>query len=556
MKHRHAQGAFAMLTGFFILVSNLQAQVPANPARIGLVQDWTQHHIVFSRDALMKNPGLASREPRILHQAMQRWQSVRPQVSGDASTAASVTEPQRDWNVSLGLGRIAPNMFPAKYSFDPGAAPDCTNDFVVFGLNRVGAGNQANLVAFNNLYAGSSPTGICGAAPTFLFAYNISTVTAGRILNSPALSLDGKKIAFVETGNIAGSSRAIFHVVTWASGAGNGTSATLPAVPGVGNSASMTSLTIAVALDTRSAPWVDYNTDIAYVGADDGRIYKITGVFKGTPALAPAPWPVTVSANVRASSPVLDKNLGLVLVGSQNGTFHSITTDGNTVKTLVVGRSGATNPGILAAPIVDVSNGTSFVVSANDGTSGVLVEVDSATMTQLAKGRIGVASHSGTAISLFQPAFSDAYFNDPTTGTARLCGTGAADNTPWQYAFGGFSLVGGKYVMNTTPVFSQQLLTSATARCTGWTEFFNPNVGAGGTDFFFFGLTADCTGAGTSGCVVVRNGDGSLTTANITGGPTGIVVDNFSTAAQASSIYFTGAQVPNLAYKLTQSGLQ
>lgn len=556
MKHRLAYGSFTTLAWFLVFVSSLQAQPPANPARTGLVQDWTQHHLVFSRDALLKNPSLISREPRIAHQVMQRWQSARPQVSGDTLGASGLAAPQRDWNVSLGLGRIAPNMFPSKYSFDSGAAPDCANDYVVFGLNHVGNVNQANLVAFNNLYSGSSPAGICGATPTFMFAYNISTVTAGRILNSPALSVDGKKIAFVESGNIAGNNLSIFHVLTWATGAGNGTSATAPAVPGVGNIATMTSLTFAAALDTRSSPWVDYNTDIAYVGADDGKIYKITGVFKGTPTLAGAPWPVTISPNVRASTPVLDKNLGLLLVGSQNGTFYSINATTGAVKSLVVGRSGSTNPGILAAPVVDVTNGTSFVVSANDGTSGVLVEVDSATMTQLAKGRIGLASKSGTAISLFQPAFSDAYFNDATTGEVRLCGTGATDTTPWQYAFGGFTLQGGTFVMNTTPTFSQQLLTSTTARCTGWTEFLNPNVGAGGTDFFFFGLTADCTGAGTSGCVVARNSDGSLTKANVAGGPSGIVVDNFSTSAQAASIYLTGVAAPNLAYKFTQNGLQ
>jgi hypothetical protein len=543
VNHRHTQGVLAIFAGFFLLISHLHAQAPVNPAPTGLVQDWTQHHILFSRAALLKNPSLISSEPRIAHQIMQRWQNVQPKISGEASTA-DAPPASRDWNVSLGTGRIAPNMFPAKYSFDPGAAPSCANDFVVFPLNHVGVtGGQANLVAFNNLYAGS-PAGLCGAAPTVLFAYNISTVAAGRILNSPALSLDGKKVAFVESG--AGS--AIFHVLTWTAGTGGISAA---AAPG----GAMISIPYAATLDTRSSPWVDYNTDTAYVGADDGRIYKFTGVFKGTPTLAGAPWPVTLTANSRASSPVLDKNLGLLLVGIQNGTYYSINTSTGVVKSLVVGRSAGTNPGILAAPVVDVTSGTSFVVSANDGTSGVLVEVNSANMTQLAKGRIGLASKSGTAISLFQPAFSDSYFNDPTTGQVRLCGTGAADQTPWQYAFGGFTLVAGKYVMNTTPTFSAQLLTSTTARCTGWTEFFNPNVG-GGTDFFFFGLTADCTGAGTSGCVVVRNGNGSLTTANVTGGPSGIVVDNYSTAAQASSIYLSGAAAPNLAYKFTQVGLQ
>ena len=544
MKHRHAKGVFAIFTGLFLLVSYLHAQ--EQPVHNGLVQDWTQHHIVFSRSALLKNPSLIAAEPRLAHQVIQRWQTPRRGISQSPSSTGSGAAPQRDWNVSLGLGRVAPNMFPAKFSFDPGAAPDCTNDYVVFGLNRVGAnGGQANLVAFNNLYSGASPAGFCGPTPTVLFAYNISTVAAGRILDSPALSRDGKKIAFVESG----ATSSTFHVLTWTAGTGTIAAA---AAPG----GAMTSLVYAATLDTRSSPWIDYNTDTAYVGSDDGKLYKILNVFNGTPTLAGAPWPVTLAANVRVSSPVLDKNLGLVMVGNQSGTFFSVDATTGVVKSLVVGRSGGTNPGILAAPVVDVTGGTSFAVSANDGTSGVLVEVNSATMTLLAKGRIGQASHSGTAISLFQPAFDDAYFNDPATGTVRLCGTGAADNTPWQYAFGGFTQQSGKFVMNTTPTFSAQLLPSTTARCTGWTEFFNANIGAGGSDLFFFGLTADCTGAGTSGCVNVRNADGTITRANVTGGPSGIVIDNDSLDAQASSIYFSGAAAPNLAIKLTQAGLQ
>ena len=165
VKRRHAHGVFAIWTLLLVLVSSPRAQEPLNSVRVGLPQDWTQHHIVFSRDALMKNPGLIYSEPRVLHEAVQRWQSTRPQIlSGADLTAASVTEPQRDWNVALGLGRVAPNMFPAKYSFDPGAPPSCANDFVVFGLNHVGVtGGQANLVGFNNLYAGAGP-GLCGAA--------------------------------------------------------------------------------------------------------------------------------------------------------------------------------------------------------------------------------------------------------------------------------------------------------------------------------------------------------------------------------------------------------
>jgi hypothetical protein len=519
---------------------------------MGVPQDWTQHHLIFTRAGLMKHPSILFSEPRIAHQVARRWGSLRPQMQPAVHTTGSMVAPQRDWSVSLLNRRIAANMFPAKYSFNPGAPPSCANDYVVFGLNGAGStGGQANFVAFNNLYTGAGG-GLCGAAgPSVMFAYNISTVAAGRVSTSPVLSLDGKKIAFVETG----SSTSIFHVVTWATGPGNGT-ITASAAPGVGNSAFMTSLPFAAVLNAHSSPWVDYQTDTAYVGANDGKIYKITGVFRGTPTLAGGFWPVTISPGVFPSSPVLDNVLGLLMVGAQNGIFFSINITTGQVKSLVVGHGGR-NPGILAPPIVDVTNGTSFVVSSNDGTSGVLVQVDTATMTQLAKAPIGIASQSGTSVNLYQPAFSDDYFTDPSSGVARLCGTGAADVTPWQYSFGfTFSAPAGTFVMDTTPVFSEQLTTSTSTRCTGWTEFFNPFVN-GGTDFFFFGLTVDCTGVGTSGCVIARTNDDldPLVTANIAGGPSGIVVDNYSTAPQASSIYFTGVQTPNIAYKLTQDGL-
>ena len=44
-----------------------------------------------------------------------------------------------DWSIPLGAGIVAPNMFPAKYSFDINAAPSCPGDYVVFGLNVAGA---------------------------------------------------------------------------------------------------------------------------------------------------------------------------------------------------------------------------------------------------------------------------------------------------------------------------------------------------------------------------------------------------------------------------------
>ena len=534
-----------LCVGFLFLTAAVSAQESTKRSHVGVPQDWSQHHIVFSRDALLQHPEVIYQEPRVLHQAMQRWQRPNSSVFHGAEPPhrRPASSLQRDWNVNL-RGRISVNMFPAKYSFDPALPPDCVHDYVVFGLTNAGVtGGAANLVAFNNLYSGTG--GLCGLAPTVLFAYNITTVTGGHIVTSPVLSVDGTKIAFVESA----AGQAIFHVLTWTAGQGtispaNAAAPTMtstPLVPAAGS--------------TTSSPWVDYSNDIAYLGADNGRIYKITGVFHGTPTLAGAPWPVTVSTNLRLTPPVLDVTRGLLMVGSLNGRLYQINTTTGVPKSMPVGLNGGgrVNPGIWAPPIVDVTNGTTFAVSSNDGTSGVLVEFDTTLFTEMARARIGQASTSGTAVNLLEPAFSDSYFNDPSTGVARLCGTGAADTTPWQYGFGFTGTT-----LQTTPSFSQQLLTSTTARCTGWTEFFNPNVN-GGTDFFFFGLSQDCTGPGTGGgCVVSRTSDApliNLTKVTLNGGPTGIVVDNYSTLGQASSIYAM-ARLQNTAYKFTQNGLQ
>ncbi len=563
MKLGHPYRAIAVCGAvLFAVVSSMAtrlcAQEAAAPRHTGVPQDWSQHHIVFTRDGLAQHPDLIYREPRILHQVMQRWQALN---SGVFHSAASAVTPvnnsgvDRDWHVNL-AGRVLRYMFPAKFSFDPAAPPDCINDYVVFGLSAAetagasGTGVHPNLVAFNNLYVNSTNTGFCsGTAPNVLFAYNITTVTGGKISTSPVLSEDGTQIAFVES--VPGTTpEAIFHVLTWTAGQGTLTAAAAP---------TMTSLTFSpTANSTTSSPWVDYGPDIAYLGSDKGIVYKITGVFKGPSILAGAPWPVTVSNNLHLTAPVLDSGRGMLMVGSANGSLYQININSPATPpiALVVGKKGATTPDIVGPPVVDVTNGVTFVVSANDGTSAVLVEADTASNTQLAKVRIGQGSSVGTpapALNLYEPALSNDYYSDPSTGLIRLCGTGLNDTTPWQYAFG-FTVPGTQPIMNTTASFSEQLLTSTAARCTGWTEFFNPNASAGPTDFFFFGLTQDCTGAGTLGCVVARSSDTVLTTATLNGGPSGIVVDNY-TAGQDSSIYLSAALLDTV-YKFTQNGLQ
>ncbi|HYU45051.1 MAG TPA: hypothetical protein VEK84_02605, partial [Terriglobales bacterium] len=522
MKRRNPYGAVAiMCVGFLFLAPGLSAQESTNRPHIGAPQDWSQRHIIFSRDALLQHPDVIYKEPRVLHQAIQRWQGRYSTIVPGVDTKQIPTtrsSNQLDWSV-LVQGRLSPNMFPSKFSFDLGAPPSCLNDYVVFGTTAIGQPTvHSNLVAFHNLYAGTG--GLCGSAPTVLFSYDTTTTPGGHIVTSTVLSLDGKKIAFLESAasGPGQTATAIFHVLTWT--AGQGTIAT-PAVPTAMTSTTLsTSPPLTQANSTTSSPWVDYRADVAYMGTDDGRIWKITGVFRGTPTLAGAPWPVQLAGGVKLlTPPVLDSTRGLLMVGGHDsGILYQINTStGAVTATLSIGKSH--NHGIKGAPIMDVTNGTTFVVSSDDGTSGVLVEADTATLAELAVARIGLASASGLSVDIYQPAFSDSYFTNPSTGLVRLCGTGAADTNPWQYAFG-FNTATPP-IMQTVPSFSAQLITTTAtststgpAHCTGWTEVFNPTIGVGGTDFFFFGLTADCTAPGngpSDGCVVVRNSNAPFT---------------------------------------------
>ena len=564
VKISHAGGVVAVLSiVLFALATIMCAQETAAPRHTGVPQDWSQRHIVFSRDTLARHPDLIYREPRVLHQVTQRWQAQNSYVfdgAGPVPVSEATPRHNRDWSVNLG-GRLLPNVYPAKFSFDPSAPPDCNNDYVVFGLASAGVtGGRANLVAFNNLYVDSTGEGTClgVVAPTVLFAYNITTSPGGRILTSPILSQDGTEIGYVESFH----TYAIFHVLTWT--AGQGTSSSDAYAP-----TSVLSVPIPAAVTT-SSPWIDYSSDTVYLCGDNSEVYQITGVFRGVPTLTESSfWPVTVNTeNYHLTSPVFDSVLGLLMFGSANGTLYKIDTTKETLSSLAVGKIGSTSPGIMAPPIVDITNGTTFVVSADDGTSAVLVEVDTALMTVLASAPIGLGSAepadggTATALRLFEPAFNNAYYNDPSTGAIDVCGTGADDTTPWQYVFG-FTEPGKQPILQTTPLLSpppQQLSASPTARCTGWTEFYNPNVN-GGTDFFFFGLTQNCksTVGPADGCVVALNGaDNTFTEVTIDGGPSGIVVDNYASPTMypdASSIYFMADKL-DTAYKFTQSGLQ
>ena len=206
----------------------------------GIVQDWSRHHVVFPRVGPIQSLIAVQHDRRAIlswqeaeredwHRERDRWRhhSRQPQ---DAI--------HRDWSISLGGGTTAPAMYPAKFTFDLNATANCLTDFIVFPVNVAGGAGQPNIVGFNNLYSGTAGgTGICnapangrttgvnddGVSATTIWSYNV-TAGGGVVATSPALSIDGTKVAFVETGGGV----AHFHVL--APNNGDGVAANLQTV--------------------------------------------------------------------------------------------------------------------------------------------------------------------------------------------------------------------------------------------------------------------------------------------------------------------------------------
>lgn len=200
----------------------------------------------------------------------------------------------------------------------------------------------------------------------------------------------------------------------------------------------------------------------------------------------------------------------------------------------------------------DSTGATVFAVTANDSVlaGAAVVQVNATSpFAVVTRVGIGLGSSAGTGVNLYDGDFDNNYFTSPATGHMLICGTGAADTTPYRYLLN-FNASG---VLQ--PGSSTQISTDATARCSPVTEYFNPNI-SGGTDFFFWGVTKSCP-SNAAGCVNALTNETTLTTAGVSGGTSGIIIDNdYVTLTGGSSIHFSSEAAPNIAVKLTQQGLQ
>jgi hypothetical protein len=641
--------ASVLVASVFILIG--AAQIPRQ--RVSSVEDWTHHHLLYSRPSTWATAWKVQQEPRYWQQKIRRGEMNEPRAvsnsratfddreaiearrfessANDGPGADWARDPfrfrggpwhgperavsfERDWGTSLGAGGstgVPVNgttwfpVYPAKFSFDTTATPDCTKDFVVFPTNLAGKSTQASIVAYNKLYSNTAGTGFCTGAtgPAVYWSYNTNLnatggKTTGTVATSPILSVDGTKVAFIENNGGAG---AILHLLKWNANDGGAigtavnptTTTSWTSCPATG--ACMISITFANAsADTGSSPFYDYTHDALYVGDDVSALHKFVNVF-GITGAAPSevttsPWPFDIDAANALNSPVLDGASGNIFVDDLNGTLSYVRETFSTVGTCKTGSPpciGSTTVvpsqihSLIDAPIVDSSTQKVFVFYANyDGTNMAVVQSDTALSAN-------VPTLTGSKLNqrhMHAGAFDNTYLSGSgNTGRLYLCGgSGTGQPTLMRVGFNNTATTfpNKTGTMNTTvdaTVTLEVVSTVGNVDCGPLTEFFNANAPAASQDQLFFGVAGDSVTptciAATVGCVMsvnITNVPAALTIGSSIPeimGASGIIVDNNSTSAQASSLYFSnqGNSTTALkcgtttgvgcAIKVTQSGL-
>jgi len=349
----------------------------------------------------------------------------------------------------------------------------------------------------------------------------------------------------------------------------------------------------------KSAPYYDYATDTLYAGDDGpsgapGVLHKFTGVFLGTPAeVTTNPWPVAIAnGDNLLLPPVYDSASGNVLVadfgsltGGVSSGFHSV--KGSTGA--IVGTSNALGISAFDAPLVDSNAARAYVFDSDNGVYQFATTFSSGSGTLKALGTVS------TTIALYDGNFDNAYFSSPSqTGNIYVCGNVGGNATLYQVPISA-NTMGTPKALTTT-------LTTANTTCSPVTEVYNTTATNGPFDWIYLGVQASgrpaaCGGAGcimnflvtawtasnpytlnqevldsnlnvekvttagTSGGSqptwnVTTGGtthDGGVTWTNQgsmalaanstataqTGGTSGIIIDNTSSAAGASQIYFS-----------------
>jgi hypothetical protein len=459
------------------------------------------------------------------------WEGVTAAITGFTSTGNNIT------------------VTPGTLLVDPGYG------FAVATSGQVSV-TQAGTITFDY------------EAPTFLFSYAIQT--HGSAL-SPVLSLDGTKVAWVDT-----ASPAMLHVTTWQ--AGEGTNATTGSVAidvenGTCTATVSCDVTVSFtntttsgcapdsAIDSNSNLYVDYPSDNGYIAANNGVLYQISGVFHGTPTLTfCTSFTPTPGANV--GSPVYDALNNTVYVS--DGINLYAYTVGATKFTaaspafFTYGSAGLSSTG----PVLDAFGGFIYAFSNDDNQTAHKTSVTQIETTLASGVRVNLGPPFGSdLVPLYYGTFDNNYYTygaaygtNPAS-TLYTCGTDSTKAYNQDLFAVSFNATTG--LANTAAVMTNNYnvngdaaagTSQATAvTCSPLSEFYD-----GANDRLF--VSSGTVGAATGpNLVQMWNIDTQLTNTSGTGGTepsyaledtgylggtSGITMDNISTDTGAESIYF------------------
>jgi hypothetical protein len=508
------------LLGALIFLSPVsQGQATQGLAAVGpVLSDWSQHHVIFSRPATAERAKLLERDPRYWQQ--KRRQSARAlpaQVADPAASDVRKKKIKRDWAENMNSGAsVGAGNYPAKFSFSlttASCASDPQPDFVAYGTGLAGSATQASIVAYDNLYSGCT-----GPVPTVYWAFN----TGGIVTSSPVFSQDGTQIAFVQTNP---SNHGTLVLLKWAASSSEtvGSPMTLTRVdnslyPGcVAPCMTTEPLTDSIGnpnADTSSSVFYAYGLDVAFVGDDAGWLHKITPVFNGVPAeVGSAGWPVQVNPLLPTAltSPVYDRTSGLAFVADRGGFLYRVGPG-----TAFVANSGQLDfslaldggPGIVHGPIVDSATELVYVFAPSDGSASCIGGSDCSAVYQLAAdfpdGNAGqetlvgasTVSGLGSPSPMYIGGFDSAFLNSVNqTGNLYVCGNTGGPPILYQIpiAAGAMNALG----------IAGPILASSTTPCSPVTDFLNPNVLGGATEWLYASAQTNGTASGCAagGCV-------------------------------------------------------
>jgi hypothetical protein len=349
------------------------------------------------------------------------------------------------------------------------------------------------------------------AVPSVYWAYN----TGGTILTSPAFSLDGTQMLFVQTD---GTQHGHLVLLKWNASTtetiaspttltrverSSYPTCTIPCRTSVPLSDSAGALDG----DTNSSVFYDYSHDTAYVGDDSGWLHKFTPVLQGIlTEVRTAVWPVQVnpSSPTALTSPVHDYASGNVFVEDVGGFLYLV----NSTTANVI-RSGRLDfgAGLVQGPVVDSTAGLVYVFASSDGSGNCgggancsAVYEFATTFVAGAKGLevvVGASTISGTKPNPLYTGAFDSTYEDSTNATGKLYVCGNTGGTPILYQI---AIQGGILgTVNTGPT-----LSSSAAPCSPVSDVLNPNAAGGPTEWLFASAQANgvSSGCAAGGCVM------------------------------------------------------